>query len=127
MSAPEGSGTLGATRALRNVAKVLGHKVPDMKSPFECPRYAQECRVLANGYDRDRRREVLRMADIWESPARDGEQRQPEQVSRADRIGVGLDPRIVRVKAIRARFAEVASQPLPKRFRDLLKRLDKVA
>ena len=67
------------------------------------------------------------MADIWEGPARDRERRQPEQVGRADGRGVGLDPRIVRVKAIRARFAEVASQPLPNRFRDLLKRLDNVA
>jgi hypothetical protein len=47
--------------------------VPDMKSPFECRRYAEECRALANGLSADRRREVLAMADIWEGLARDSE------------------------------------------------------
>jgi hypothetical protein len=44
-----------------------------MKSPFECRRYAEECRTLANGLSADRRREVLAMADIWEGLARDRE------------------------------------------------------
>jgi hypothetical protein len=44
-----------------------------MKSPFACRRYAEECRALANGLNPDRRREVLRMADIWEELARDSE------------------------------------------------------
>lgn len=97
-----------------------------MKSPFECPRYAQRCRDLANGYGEDRRREVLRMADIWEGPAHDREHSQAERIFSADRIGFGVDPGIIRAEAIRARFDEVARQPLPKRLRDLLKRLENV-
>jgi hypothetical protein len=44
-----------------------------MKSPFECRRFAEECRALANGLSPERRQEVLRMADIWEDLARDRE------------------------------------------------------
>jgi hypothetical protein len=44
-----------------------------MKSPFECRRYAEQCRALANGMNEQQRREVLRMADIWEAMACDGE------------------------------------------------------
>jgi hypothetical protein len=43
----------------------------NMKSPFECRRFADECRALADGLSAERRQEVLRMADIWESLARD--------------------------------------------------------
>ena len=44
-----------------------------MKSPFECRHYAEQCRAMANGLNQERRREVLRMADIWEDLARDSE------------------------------------------------------
>ena len=44
-----------------------------MKSPFECRRFAEECRALADGWNTERRQEVLRMADIWEDLARDRE------------------------------------------------------
>jgi hypothetical protein len=44
-----------------------------MKSPFECRRYAEQCRAMANGLNQERRRDVLRMADIWEDLARDSE------------------------------------------------------
>ena len=44
-----------------------------MKSAFECRRFAEECRALANGVSPERRQEVLRMADIWENLARDRE------------------------------------------------------
>jgi hypothetical protein len=44
-----------------------------MKSPFECRRFAEECRALANGLSPERRQEVLRMADMWGSLARDRE------------------------------------------------------
>ena len=44
-----------------------------MKSPFECREYAEKCRRLANGFSKERRSEVLRMADIWEDLARDSE------------------------------------------------------
>jgi hypothetical protein len=98
-----------------------------MKSPFECPRYAQESRALANGKSEVQRREVLRMADIWEGSARDKKHRQPRQIFREDSLGFGLDDRKVRAAGIRARYDEIAKQPLPDRFRDLLKRLDKVA
>ena len=47
--------------------------VPDMKSPFECRQFAEQCRAMANGLSGERRREVLNMADIWEALARDGE------------------------------------------------------
>jgi len=103
-----------------------------MKSPFECPRYAQECRALANGYSEERRREVLRLADIWEGPARDRKHRRPGQTFRADRrlgdrrTGFGLDPRKTWAEAFRARFGEVGKEPLPTRFRDLLTELEDV-
>ena len=103
-----------------------------MKSPFECLRYAQQCRALANGNSEDRRREVLRMADIWEGPARDSVHRRPEQIFPADsrdrdrRNGFGLDPKVVWAAGIRARFDEVGKEPLPNRFRDLLKQFEVV-
>jgi hypothetical protein len=45
----------------------------DMKSPFECREFAEQCRAMANGLSEERRREVLNMADIWEALARDAE------------------------------------------------------
>ena len=101
-----------------------------MKSPFECRKYAEECRVLANGYDEDRRREVLRIADIYEGSAPHCERSRPRLVFRSDRdmpnrrIESGNDPRRLWAASLQARFDEVAKEPLPARFRDLL---DKVA
>lgn len=44
-----------------------------MKSPFESRQYAEVCRSLANGVSLEHRREVLRMADIWEDLTGDRE------------------------------------------------------
>jgi len=72
------------------------------------------------------------MADIWEGSARDRERRRPDQISRADRrirdrrIGFGLDLQIPWAAGIRAKFEEVGKEPLPDRFRDLLKQLEDV-
>ena len=103
-----------------------------MKSPFECRVYAEKCRALANGFGEERRREVLRMADIWEGLARDRQGRQHDSTFRSDRrklerrIGWGLDPERLWAAGLRTNFDEVAKEPLPTRFRNLLKQLDAV-
>lgn len=101
-----------------------------MKSPFECREYAEKCRALANGESEDRRREVLRMADIWEALARDRQRGQPDLACRSDRPArahiSGLDPKIIWAAVIRAKFDEVAKEPLPNKCRDLLKQLEDV-
>jgi len=53
--------------------RVRGERVQNMKSPFDCRRYAEECRTLANGLSTDDRREILSMVDISECLARDTE------------------------------------------------------
>ena len=103
-----------------------------MKSPFECRVYAEKCSALANGFGEERRRDVLRMADIWEGLTRNTESRQPDSTFRSARrklerrIGWGFDPEKLWEAGLRASFDEVAKEPLPTRFRNLLKQLDSV-
>ena len=55
-----------------------------MKSPFECRQYAEQCRAMANGMNEEQRRQVLRMADIWEHMALDGEMAGAEKPAQSD-------------------------------------------
>jgi hypothetical protein len=71
------------------------------------------------------------MADIWEGLARDGKSGQADLACRSDRPTwachiSGLDAQILWAAAIRAKFDEVAKQPLPSKCRDLLKELEDV-
>jgi hypothetical protein len=86
-----------------------------MTSQFERREYAEKCRALASGPSEEGRREVLRMADIWESVARERRRRQPDLV---------FDPKNLWATGLRAQFDEVFKEPMPDRFRDLLKQLE---
>ena len=101
-----------------------------MTNPFACQQYAEKCRALANGSSKDRRREVLRLADIWEGLPRGRHRHQPNSAFRSHRrlrdrpLGFGLDPKILWAAVLRVKFDKVAKEPIPDRFRDLLGRLD---
>jgi hypothetical protein len=101
-----------------------------MKSPFECRKYAEECRALANGCSEERRREVLRMVDIWEGLARDRERQPPNRKFPAYKLSRSLsfelepDPDMLLTDGLRTMFDEVAYEPLPIRFLFMLEQLD---
>lgn len=47
-----------------------------MKTASECRAYAERCRALAKGMSDEHRRQILNMADIWESLAVESERRE---------------------------------------------------
>jgi hypothetical protein len=50
-----------------------------MKTASECRQYAAECRsLLSKGLSEEQRHQVLMMAEIWESLARDRERLHPD-------------------------------------------------
>jgi hypothetical protein len=81
-----------------------------MKSASECRRNAAECRALAKQMGDDHRRQTLEMANIWETLAVD--------IERAERCNLVRARRI-----LKHAFGDVASQPVPDRLLELMKRL----
>lgn len=80
-----------------------------MKSASEYRQYAEDCRALAKELDGERRQQTLEMAETWEDLA--------SQVD-SDRHLSGM------LKAI---YDDVANEPVPDRFRELLGQLDAAA
>ncbi len=79
-----------------------------MKSSSEYREHAQDCRALAKGLDGERRQQTLEMAETWEDLAR-----QVESANNRHLAGM-----------IKAVYDDVANEPVPGRFRELLWRLD---
>lgn len=79
-----------------------------MKSAIECRERAQSCRALAKDTSGDRRQQTLRMAETWESLARDRE-------DACRRVVKGM---------LRAAYNQVPHEPVPDRFKDLLQQLE---
>jgi hypothetical protein len=80
-----------------------------MRSAAECRHRAKECRALAKGFDGERRHQTLVMAETWEDLAR--------QVDCANnRHLAGM---------LKATYDNVAREPVPDRFRELLGRLSR--
>ena len=79
-----------------------------MKSATECREQAEDWRALANRYYGDRRHHALDMAEHWEDLAR--------QVDSANnRHLAGM---------LKAVYDDVADEPVPDRFHELLGQLD---
>ena len=79
-----------------------------MRSSFEYRQRAKDCRDLAKGCDGDRRQQTLEMAETWEDLAR--------QVDSANnRHLAGM---------IKATYDNVADEPVPEKFKGLLKQLE---
>jgi hypothetical protein len=82
-----------------------------MRSAAECRHRAKECRALAKGFDGERRQHALEMAETWDDLAR--------QVDSANnRHLAGM---------LKATYDNIANEPVPDRFRNLLRRLDEAA
>jgi hypothetical protein len=79
-----------------------------MRSASLCRAQAKECRALAKDFDRDRRQQILGMAETWDDLARQ----------------VDADNNRHLTGMIRATYDKVASEPVPDRLRELLGRLD---
>jgi hypothetical protein len=79
-----------------------------MRSAAECREQAKECRALAKGLDGERRQQTLEMAETWEDLAR-----QVDSASNRHLAGM-----------LKATYDNVANEPVPDHFRELLGRLD---
>ena len=82
-----------------------------MKTAWECRAHAAECRTLAHGAAKGFAQELLKLAEIWEGLAR-------------DREGASKLPA---ADALRTFFDQVAHQPVPPEFLELLRQLDDAA
>jgi hypothetical protein len=78
-----------------------------MKTAWECRAHAAECRALAKSMDRDSRRTILELAEIWDDLALDRQSAYDHPAA----------------DALKAYYDHIAREPVPPEFLHLLDQL----